>query len=168
MAQILFLLSQIRQKLRQYLSTSKLSFVSMTETPHDTKLFNLHRGEVVRTYVDKWDGSIEKLGRIIGRSRASLYRDFDNPEMEWTYIVRIGRAIGHDFKAQFPEIAMYEESLVREDAGKYDVKDEVLERAIREIDKWKDQAYKNLAESNKWKDLYIELAISSGKLPKLQ
>jgi hypothetical protein len=139
----------------------------MNETPHDTRPENIHRGEVVRSFVDKWYGSMERLGKKIGRSRASLYRDFENPEMDWIYILRIGAVIDHDFSEEFPEISMYSESFLREDAAKYlNAKDEVLDRAIKEIDKWKSEAYKNLSEANKWKDMYYELALKTGTLGK--
>lgn len=138
----------------------------MGETPNDTKARNIHRGERVREIVDKSKQTIGEVAERIGRSRTSLYRDFENPEMNWTYIMRIGAVIGHDFSADFPELSMYMENFVKEEVSSYNAKDEVMERLVREIDKWKTEAYKNLAEMNKWKDLYYQLATETGKIIK--
>lgn len=138
----------------------------MSDTPTGTKKNNTHRGEVVRNYVDKTKVKLTELADKIGRSRTSLYRDFENPEMEWKYILRIGAIIGHDFESDFPELSIHTESFLREEASTYSAKDDVLDRAVREIDKWKTKAYENLSEANKWKDLYYEVAMATGKIVK--
>lgn len=148
-------------------STSELFFVDMSETTNETDSYNSHRGEVVRMRVDKWRGSITHLSDLTGIARTTLYRQFQNPEMEWEYILDIGDVIKHDFSEDFPEIKMYMSSHVKENAAKYqrsNPKDDLLEAAIHEIDKWKDIAYRNLSESQKhlsdslsWQQKYYDL-----------
>jgi hypothetical protein len=139
----------------------------MSETPNETTSYSVHRGELVRMRVDKWRGKITELADKTGMARTSLYRHFQNPQMDWDYILDIGDVINYDFSQDFPEIKMYTSSHVKESAGKYqrnNVKDEILEKAIHEIDRWKDIAYQNLqesqkhlAESQKWQKEYYDL-----------
>lgn len=166
-----------KQLLKHNLSTSKVSFVDMTDTPDGTMQLNVHRGEVVRAYVDKSGKSITEIAERIGRSRVSLYRDFDDAEMDWNYIMKIGAVIEHDFSKDFPELSLYKEQFIREEITAFDPKDQLLNRALKEIDqwktkayenlseavKWKDKAYDNLAESNKWKEAYYKLSLETGK-----
>lgn len=165
--QILLHLFQMLQKMEHNLSTRNMSFVYMSETPIGTKGQFVHRGQVVRVVVDKSGMYHTDVAARVQRSRTSLYRDYEDPNMDWQLILKIGAVIDHDFKEEFPEIALYEEQFIREEADHYKVKNDALDRAIKEIDKWKSKAYENLAEATKWKDLYYELLVSSGKLKKV-
>jgi hypothetical protein len=147
-------------------STRRLSFVDKNKTPMDTSNKTVHRGEIVKGVVDKSYLKVTQISHLVDRSRSQLYKDFDNPEMDWAVISKIGNAIKHDFSEDFPELTMYENAMVQEPTARY-IKDGDIELALSEIDKWKTEAYKNLAEANKWKDLYYELALTTGKLQKV-
>lgn len=132
----------------------------MTDTPNVTRDFTTHRGEIVKSIVDKSDVTYTKLASQIGVSRPTLYRYFENDELDFEVIIKIGAAIGHDFVSDFPEMSMYMTSYVRENIAEYQSKnkhDDLLNQALKEIDMWKSKAYANLEEAQKWKDKYYEL-----------
>lgn len=141
-------------------STGISNFVCMTDTPNITSDFTSGRGEIVKSIVDKYDVTYTKLATQIGVSRPTLYRYFENDELDYEVIVKIGAAIGHDFIKNFPEMSMYMTSYVRESIADYQSKnkhDDLLNQALKEIDMWKSKAYANLEEAQKWKDKYYEL-----------
>lgn len=132
----------------------------MTDTPNVTRDFTTHRGEIVKSIVDKSDFTYTKLASQIGVSRPTIYRYFENDELDFEVIIKIGAAIGHDFVSDFPEMSMYMTSYVRENIAEYQSKnkhDDLLNQALKEIDMWKSKAYANLEEAQKWKDKYYEL-----------
>lgn len=96
-----------------------------------------------------------QVSKMMGRSRAQLYIDFANPDMDWTVIAKIGKVIRHDFAQEFPEFNMYA-SIVQEPSLKYGESAD-LDRALIELDKWKTIAYENLAKAELWKDKYLDL-----------
>lgn len=131
----------------------------MNATQSDSKDFAIHRGEVVRLVVDKMDCNIKQLSKKLGITRGTLYRQFERADMDWRYIVKIGRILHYDFSSELPEIKLRDfDSLASEPVGDYSTaEDTLLNRAIKEIDKWKTESYINLQEVNKWREKYYEL-----------
>lgn len=147
-------------------STNNVCFEDTNQTLTDIMEKAPHRGEIVRAIVDKSILPITTICKMVSRSRAQIYTDFANPDMDWTLIKKIGLAIGHDFIKEFPDIDLY--------AG--DIDDKLLNRsnplgrAMSEVERWKSKAYENLdkananmEEANKWKDMYYTLLLSTKK-----
>lgn len=130
----------------------------MNATRSKSEDFKIHRGEIVRTVVDKMGCEIASLARKIHVTRSTLYRQFEKPDMDWRYITSIGRALHHDFSDEIPELKLRDfDNVVNEPESEYGQSDSLLDRAIKEIDKWKTEAYINLQETNKWREKYYEL-----------
>ncbi|WP_230682042.1 hypothetical protein, partial [Streptococcus pneumoniae] len=85
--------------------------------------------------VEKSHLSVVQITKLIDRSRSQLYNDFDNPDMDWTVIRKIGRAIKHDFAQDFPEFDMYASSLSEPDPDSGN--DFEMQALMKQIDKWK-------------------------------
>jgi plasmid maintenance system antidote protein VapI len=66
---------------------------------------NVHRGKILRQVIEKEKIEKAPLARKLGISRGTLYNWFDEKDLSWDHIIRIGQTISHDFKADFPELA---------------------------------------------------------------
>ena len=64
-----------------------------------------HRGEVVKEAVLKSGVKITKLYQALGISRPTLYRRFDEPNLDFDFIEQVGLLIRHDFAQDFRELA---------------------------------------------------------------
>ena len=63
-----------------------------------------HRGEIVEKIVRRSGHSITKLATMLGISRSTLYNSFDDPNLNYQFIIRIGDIIGYNFIIEFPEM----------------------------------------------------------------
>ena len=78
-----------------------------------------HRGEVVKEAVLKSGVKITKLYQELGISRPTLYRRFDEPNLDFAFIERVGELIRHNFAEDFRQLAAPTASAVAEPAGSY-------------------------------------------------
>ncbi|RYY19832.1 MAG: hypothetical protein EOO36_04900 [Cytophagaceae bacterium] len=78
-----------------------------------------HRGEVVKEAVLKSGVKITKLYQELGISRPTLYRRFDEPNLDFAFIERVGELIRHNFAEDFRELAPTAASAVAEPAASY-------------------------------------------------
>jgi hypothetical protein len=74
-------------------------------------------------------------------SRSSYYKHISNPDLDFHILIAYGKAIGHDFTEEFPEMPKY----VLEDPEETYSKPLTLDEAIRQRDQWKDK-YLDLLE----------------------
>jgi hypothetical protein len=63
-----------------------------------------HRGEIVAEAVRKSGIKLSKLHSALKISRPTLYRRFEEPNLDFDFIRDVGRIISHDFVAEFPEL----------------------------------------------------------------
>ncbi|OUJ70168.1 hypothetical protein [Hymenobacter crusticola] len=63
-----------------------------------------HRGEIVAEAVRKSGIKLSKLHNALKISRPTLYRRFEEPNLEFDFIREVGKAISHDFSIEFPEL----------------------------------------------------------------
>ncbi len=61
-----------------------------------------HNGEIVEKVIRREGHSLTDLAKITGVNRRSIYNWFLQPRLKPEIIIRIGRAIKHDFSAEFP------------------------------------------------------------------
>jgi transposase-like protein len=63
-----------------------------------------HRGEVVKEALLKSGVKITKLCQELGISRPTLYRRFEEPNLDFDFIKQVGQLIYHDFGQDFKEL----------------------------------------------------------------
>ncbi|MBF9220142.1 helix-turn-helix domain-containing protein [Hymenobacter ruricola] len=64
-----------------------------------------HRGEILQEVVLKSGVKVTKLFAALGISRATLYRRFEDPNLDFDFIKRVGEIIYHNFAEEFKELA---------------------------------------------------------------
>ena len=64
-----------------------------------------HRGELVAAAVSKSGIKLSQLHRVLGISRPTLYRRFEDPNLSFEFIKRVGEVIHHNFGAEFKELS---------------------------------------------------------------
>lgn len=78
-----------------------------------------HSGEILKKYVKENEIKIVSLAKKINRTKGQMYNYFNNPELDLDVIIRIGRALRHDFSKEFPELAEQSYLMVNEPQEKY-------------------------------------------------
>ncbi|QCR23107.1 hypothetical protein [Pontibacter sp. SGAir0037] len=63
-----------------------------------------HRGEIVEAVVRSSGISLSKLHKKLNISRGTLYNKFDDANLEYEFILEVGRIIHHDFTEEFPNM----------------------------------------------------------------
>lgn len=63
-----------------------------------------HRGEIVAAAVRKSGVKLSQLHRELGISRPTLYRRFEDPNLNFDFIKRVGQIIHHNFALDFREL----------------------------------------------------------------
>lgn len=64
-----------------------------------------HRGEILQDVVLKSGVKVSRLYGALGISRATLYRRFEDPNLDFDFIRRVGEIIYHNFAEEFRELA---------------------------------------------------------------
>lgn len=81
-----------------------------------------HRGQIVEKVVRKWCAkngfTILALSKKLEQAPSTTYRQLEKEELPFHIIKRFGKAMGHDFRVEFPEIED-EENYTVEDSEKY-------------------------------------------------
>ena len=65
-----------------------------------------HRGEIVRRAVKASGLKLRKVYEALGKTRATLDRYFDKPDLDWDTIQKIGEVIRYDFGQDFKQLKM--------------------------------------------------------------
>lgn len=90
----------------------------------------LHHGEIIEKVVRREGPSLTDLAKLMNVNRRSIYNWFMQRRLKPEIILRIGRAMKHDFSVDFPELFKPE-----------DFKDEIPMKAEMEhnLDGWKEK-----------------------------
>lgn len=64
-----------------------------------------HRGEILQEVVLKSGVKVSRLYGALGISRPTLYRRFEDPNLSFEFIRRVGEIIYHNFAEEFKELA---------------------------------------------------------------
>jgi hypothetical protein len=94
----------------------------------------LHHGEIIEKVIRREGHSLTNLAKIMNVNRRSIYNWFMQQRLKPETILKIGRAIKHDFSVEFPELFVSD-----------DFKEEPIIKANLEND------------FNGWKEKYIGL-----------
>ncbi len=109
----------------------------------------VHKGEVIEKAVRSSGISITELAKRIGKSRRHIYYLFNNSNIDWEIIFKIGKVIHYDFSKDFTDL---------EKLNKYRAKDR-LSVTVEDT-----TVYNN--DPDYWKNRYIELLEDYNKLLK--
>lgn len=67
-----------------------------------------HRGkilkDVVYKYCEKHGTPITKIAKTAGYDQSTIYRHFDRDDLNYSILIKYGKAISHDFSEEFPEM----------------------------------------------------------------
>ncbi len=63
----------------------------------------MHKGKVLKQRIEESGVSITRISKISGFSRNTIYLDYERPDVPYEHLAKIGKAIGHDFRRDFPE-----------------------------------------------------------------
>lgn len=98
----------------------------------------IHRGKILKTFIENQSPkvSIASLARKLGYDRSTIYLHFNNDRLDYSTILKYGKALKHDFSVEFPEMLQYI-STVEEPISDY--RPLTVSEALRERDYWKDK-----------------------------
>jgi hypothetical protein len=110
-----------------------------------SKKTKVHRGQLLAAAVEASRLNKEEVAEKAGYSRSAYYKHIDNRDLEYHILMAYGKALGHDFTEDLPEMPKY---LLEEPDEGYN-KPFNLEEAIRQRDLWKDKYIELLEKYNK-------------------
>lgn len=98
----------------------------------------IHRGKILKKIIENQSPkiSIAQIARKIGYDRTTVYQHFNNDKLEYSTILKYGKALKHDFSVEFPDMLAYI-SLVEEPIAEYRAVS--VSEALKERDYWKDK-----------------------------
>ncbi len=114
-------------------------------TPVKSKRTHIHRGQALATAVEITGLGKEEVASKAGYSRSAYYKHIENPQLEYHILIAYGRAIGHDFTEEFPDMPRYS---LEEPEEKY-APPQNLAEAIRLSELWKDKYLELLEKYNR-------------------
>ena len=113
--------------------------------PVKSKKNKVHRGQLLAAAVEGSRLNKEEVAEKAGYSRSAYYKHIDNADLDYHILIAYGRAIGHDFTEELPEMPKY---LMEEPEGGYN-KPLTIEEAVRQRDHWKDKYIELLEKYNR-------------------
>ncbi len=102
-----------------------------------TRKKNIHRGQLLKAAVELQKANRELIARKAGYARPTYYKHIEDKNLPFHILAAYGRALGHDFSEDLPEMPKY---LAGEHQGDYGDKP-TLEEAIQQRDAWRDKYY---------------------------
>ncbi|WP_040478844.1 TetR/AcrR family transcriptional regulator [Mariniradius saccharolyticus] len=111
-----------------------------------------HRGKILREVVDKYcaaqGSTISAVAQKAGYNQATIYRHFEKEDLPFHIIRKYGKAMGHDFRMEYPEM---EEEMAAwsEPTEKYGNYTQTLSEVVLERDQWREKYYRLLEIHNK-------------------
>lgn len=110
----------------------------------------IDRGKILEKVFKISGLSLTELSKRVGYDRTTVYRHFAKQNLEFTILLKYGKALNHDFSFEFPELLNYFSKL-EEPMTSYS--SSTLAEALKERDFWKD---KYIALLEKYNSLIIK------------
>lgn len=113
-----------------------------------------HRGEILDAVVRKWCDenawTIVALSKKLGQHPSTTYRQFEKGDLPFHIIKKFGKAMNHDFRAEFPEMADEDVQTVQvaSDQNKPVYQTLTISQAVEQRDSWKEKYYNLLEKYN--------------------
>jgi predicted RNase H-like HicB family nuclease len=105
----------------------------------------INRGKVLEKVFKASGFSLTELSKRVAYDRTTVYRHFAKPDLEFTILIRYGKALNHDFTIEFPELQNY---FSHADEPIHAYTPQTLAEALKERDIWKDKYIKLLEKHN--------------------
>jgi len=105
----------------------------------------INRGEVLEKVFKTSGFSLTELSKRVDYDRTTVYRHFAKPDLDFSILIRYGKALNHDFTIEFPELESYF-SHTEEPIHAYTP--QTVAEALKERDHWKDKYIKLLEKHN--------------------
>lgn len=105
----------------------------------------INRGEVLEKVFKASGFSLTELSKRVAYDRTTVYRHFAKPDLEFSILLKYGKALNHDFSNEFPELLNYF-NRTEEPINAYTP--QTLAEALKERDLWKDKYIKLLEKHN--------------------
>ena len=78
--------------------------------------------------------TVQEAAKKAGYSRSAYYKHIENPNLEYHILMAYGKAIGHDFTEEFPDMPKY---LVEDPEHEIFKTPKTFEDAVRLMETWK-------------------------------
>lgn len=117
---------------------------------------SVHRGSIVEVAVRRSGISLTKVAERLHINRSTLYNYFNNSELDFEIIAKIGTVVDNDFSKDFPEVNNYKLSIVLDEGVEYG-SNSLFKECQQELNKWKNIAYNQSTEIRDWQSKYIKL-----------
>ena len=82
-----------------------------------------HKGQIVERIVRQSGYTLTRLATRLNISRNTLYNKFNNPNLSFDFIMKVGEIISYDFSIDFPEMKREPEE-IGADGGQYETNKE--------------------------------------------
>lgn len=110
---------------------------------------NTHQGQIVEYIVRKNGYNISDLAKALNVNRRSMYNWFNQKELKWDVIYKIGYIIRHDFSKEFPLLFTNEDfkgiyaprSLMSPSSKAYNNDDEWKDKYLNLLEKYNNELY---------------------------
>ena len=109
------------------------------------KRIRLNRGQVLATAVEVSGLNKEEAAKRAGYTRSAYYKHIENPELDYHILMAYGKAIGHDFTEEFPNMPKY---VFSEPEELYGIP-KTLEEANKLLEVWKGKYVELLEKYNR-------------------
>jgi len=98
----------------------------------------IHRGKVLQKFIENLNPkvTVAALARKLGYDRTTIYQHFRNDKLDYSTVLKYGKALKHDFSVEFPDMLTYI-SHVEEPLTEYRTMS--VAEALKERDYWKDK-----------------------------
>jgi len=105
----------------------------------------IDRGKILENVFKTSGFSLTELSKRVAYDRTTVYRHFAKAELEFSILLKYGKALNHDFSVEFPELLSYF-STAEEPMAAYS--SSTLAEALKERDYWKDKYIALLEKHN--------------------
>ena len=105
----------------------------------------IDRGKILENVFKTSGFSLTELSKRVAYDRTTVYRHFAKAELEFSILLKYGKALNHDFSVEFPELLNYFNK-VQEPMAAYTPY--TLAEALKERDFWKDKYIALLEKHN--------------------
>lgn len=98
----------------------------------------IHRGKILQKFIENLNPkvTVAALARKLGYDRTTVYQHFRNDKLDYSTVLKYGKALKHDFSVEFPDMLTYI-SHVEEPLTEYRTMS--VAEALKERDYWKDK-----------------------------
>ena len=110
-----------------------------------SKKSNLHRGQILAATLKRLRLNRKKIANKAEYSRSAYYKHIADANLDFHILMAYGKAMGHDFTEEFPEMPRY----ILEDPEESYIKPVTLEQALHQRDMWRDKYLELLEKYNR-------------------